>query len=189
MHQCILAFLLNPDKLLTVKEQGLMKLLSEACEYGLRAVVWMAQCPGEPQKVKGIAEEIKAAPGYLVKVLQALTKAGILSARRGSNGGFTLKSDPSELTALDIINAIDPLERITTCPLDLDSHATSLCPIHRGIDDAMGMIEDGFGQLTIREVIADASTLNPVCKVLVPHAGLHTIPSPSDARTPDVPKA
>lgn len=165
-----------------------MKLLSEACEYGLRAVIWMAQSPGQPQKVKDIAEEINAAPGYLVKVLQELTKAGILTARRGSNGGFTLRSDPSKLTALDVINAIDPLERITTCPLDLESHATALCPIHRGIDDAMGMIEDGFGQLTIREVIADASTLNPVCKVLVPQADLHTVSSRPNVATSNVPE-
>lgn len=168
-----------------------MKLLSEACEYGLRAVVWMAQRPGEPQKVKDIAEEIKAAPGYLVKVLQELTKAGILSARRGSNGGFTLQSNPSGLTALDVINAIDPLERINTCPLELEAHATALCPIHRRIDDSMAMIEDSFRQLTISEVISNNSALSPVCKMLVLNSGLHKISNlsdvtPSQASAPDV---
>ena len=131
-----------------------MKLLSEASEYGLRAVVWMAQCPAEPQKVKDIAAQIKAAPGYLVKVLQELAKAGILSARRGSQGGFLLERDPSRLTALDVINAIDPFERIATCPLALDAHALELCPVHRRIDDAMATIEENFRQLTIRDVIA-----------------------------------
>lgn len=163
-----------------------MKLLSEACEYGLRAVVWMAQRPGEPQKVKDIAEEIKAAPGYLVKVLQELTKAGILSARRGSNGGFTLQSDASTLTALDVINAIDPLERINSCPLELEAHATALCPIHRRIDDAMAMIEDSFRQLTIRDVIANTSEFSPVCKMLVPDSGLHDLSSFSDVDSTDV---
>ena len=153
-----------------------MRLLSEACEYGLRAVVWMARSPGEPQKVRNIAEEIKAAPGYLVKVLQQLAKAGILSARRGSNGGFTLRSDPAELTALEVINAIDPLERITTCPLENAAHATALCPIHRRIDDAMGMIEESFQQMTIRDVILSNSEAGPLCQMLLPTRGVHPLP-------------
>ncbi len=148
-----------------------MRLLSEACEYGLRAVVWMAQCPGKPQKVKDIAEEIRAAPGYLVKVLQELTKAGILTARRGSHGGFTLRSDPAQLTALDVINAIDPFERISTCPLDSHIHAGRLCPIHFRIDQSMAMIEESFRQLTILEVIENTASNNPFCEMMMPSLG------------------
>ncbi len=142
-----------------------MKLLSEACEYGLRAVVWMAQRPQALHKTKDIAEGIEAASGYLVKVLQELTKAGILAARRGSQGGFMLVSEPSQLTALDVINAIDALERINTCPLKMDSHVMALCPIHRKIDDAMGMIESSFRELTIAEIVTSVSA-TPTCDVL-----------------------
>ena len=73
-----------------------MKLLSDASEYALRAVVWLAQRPGLPQKTREIAEGTHAAPGYLVKVLQSLAKAGILSAQRGSHGGFSLERDPRD---------------------------------------------------------------------------------------------
>lgn len=143
-----------------------MKLLSEACEYGLRTVVWLAQRPNEPQKVKDIAGEIRAAPGYLVKVLQDLARAGILSARRGSNGGFTLLSDPTTLTALDVINAIDPLERITSCPLQLEAHQTGLCPIHRQVDDATAMLEDVFRQLTVQDVVDNLASRPGHCNIL-----------------------
>jgi Rrf2 family nitric oxide-sensitive transcriptional repressor len=142
-----------------------MKLLSDACEYGLRAIVWMAQRPGEPQKVKEIAEATKSAPGYLVKVLQELTKAGILSARRGSHGGFTLERDVASLTVLEVINAIDPIERIHTCPLGLDSHGTQLCLLHRRVDDALRMIEESFGQTTIKQIVASPSTIQPLCRL------------------------
>ncbi|MCA9069250.1 MAG: Rrf2 family transcriptional regulator [Planctomycetaceae bacterium] len=140
-----------------------MKLLSEATEYGLRSVVWLAQCPNEPQKVKDIAVEIRAAPGYLVNVLQDLAKAGILSARRGSKGGFTLLSDPAKLTALDVINAIDPWERVHSCPLDKASHSRGLCPIHRQIDEAMASIEDMFQQLTILDVVNNETLIGEHC--------------------------
>lgn len=143
-----------------------MKLMSEACEYGLRAVLWLAQRPDETQKVREIAEATKAAPGYLVKVLQALTKAGILSAQRGSNGGFTLLKDPAQLTVLDIINAIDPIERIRTCPLGIESHGPNLCPMHRRIDDAYAQIEESFAASRIAELMEDPSPSKPLCSAL-----------------------
>ena len=143
-----------------------MKLLSEACDYGLRAVIWLAQRPPEPYKVKEIAEGTRAAPGYLIKVLQELTKAGILTARRGSQGGFTLQSDPAVLTALDVINAIDPLERIETCPLQLESHSRELCLMHRCVDEAMVTIEASFRQTTIQDVVSGVPASTTFCDVL-----------------------
>jgi len=143
-----------------------MKLLSDACEYALRAVVWLAQRPGQSQKVRELAEGIHAAPGYLVKALQALTKAGILSAQRGSRGGFNLERDPANLTVLEVINAIDPIERILTCPLGLKSHGTCLCPMHKKIDDAMAEIEASFGTCTIKDLLDQRSRPTPLCDAL-----------------------
>lgn len=143
-----------------------MRLLSDATEYGLRAVVWLAQRPDHPQKVREIAEGTRAAAGYLIKVLQALTKAGILSAQRGSNGGFRLERKPSELSVLEIINAIDPVERIRTCPLGLTSHGTRLCPMHRRIDDAMAFIERSFGESTIADLLAEPNPSVALCEAL-----------------------
>lgn len=130
-----------------------MRLLSDASEYGLRAVVWLARHPGQAQKVREIAQGTRAAPGYLIKVLQALAKAGILSAQRGSSGGFRLQRHPDMVSVLDIINAIDPIERIHTCPLDLESHGDRLCPMHRRIDDAMASIERSFSESTIEDLL------------------------------------
>ncbi len=53
-------------------------------------MIWLAQRPQSPQKVREIAEDACAAPGYLIKILQSLTKVDILSAQRGIHGGFTL---------------------------------------------------------------------------------------------------
>jgi Rrf2 family transcriptional regulator, nitric oxide-sensitive transcriptional repressor len=143
-----------------------MKLLSDASEYALRAIVWMAQRPGQPQKVRELAEGTHAAPGYLVKVLQALTKADILSAQRGSRGGFTLERDPAKLTVLEIINTIDPMERILACPLGLKSHGKHLCPMHKKIDDAMAKIEASFGSTTIKDLLKQRSRSKPLCDAL-----------------------
>lgn len=143
-----------------------MKLLSEACEYALRAVVWMALHPGEAHKVRDIAEHTHAAPGYLVKVMQTLAKADIVSGQRGSNGGFTLRRDPATLSVLEVINAIDPLERIRTCPLGLEGHGARLCPMHRRIDDAVAAIEKSFADSTILDMINEPTRSPALCDVL-----------------------
>jgi len=143
-----------------------MKLLSDATEYGLRAVVWLAQHPGHAQKVREIAEGTRATPGYLIKVLQSLAKAGILSAQRGSSGGFRLERDPATLSVLDVINVIDPIERIHTCPLGLETHGECLCPMHKRIDDAMSAIEQSFGESTIQDLLNEPTTSHPLCEAL-----------------------
>lgn len=157
-----------------------MRLLSDASEYGLRAVVWLAQRPGSTQKVREIAEATRASPGYLVKVLQSLAKVGILSAQRGAHGGFTLERDPRTLSVLDVINAIDPIERIRTCPLGIESHGAALCPMHRRIDDAMAQIECGFAQSTIHELMTEPSASKPLCTALTVGK---LVPAPSSKDT------
>ncbi len=130
-----------------------MKLLSDASEYALRAVIWLAQRPQSPQKVREIAVETHAAPGYLVKILQNLAKAGILSAQRGIHGGFTLIRDPEDLSVWEVIDAVDPIERIGQCPLGLKTHSKTLCPMHHRIDQAMASIEAVFRESTIAELL------------------------------------
>ena len=120
----------------------------------------LAQRPGQTFKLREIAEGTKAAPGYLIKVLQSLAKAGILSAQRGSTGGFSLVREPSKLSVLEVINAVDPIERIHSCPLGLKSHGTCLCPMHKRIDDAMARIEATFQDSSVADILdPDAASL------------------------------
>lgn len=139
-----------------------MKLLSDAAEYALRAVLWLAERPGEAQKVRQIAQGTQAAPGYLVKVLQGLTRAGILSAQRGSHGGFTLLRDPARLSVLEVIEAIDPIERISCCPLGIAAHQPHLCSMHRRIDEVVVAIHQAFAHATIAELLVDPHAPRPM---------------------------
>lgn len=142
--------------------KGDVRVLSDAAEYAVRAAVWLAQTPQVPQKVRDIAAGTRAAPGYLIKALQALQKAGILSAQRGIRGGFALIRDPYQLTVLEVINAVDPLERIDCCPLGLEAHAECLCALHQHLDDAVAAAEAGLGSRTIGELLAGADGAWPL---------------------------
>ena len=96
---------------------------------------------GSRRTTQQIAEQTQVPSGYLSKVLQALGRAGVVEAQRGLYGGFVLARPLNELTILDVINAIDPLERIERCPLGLAEHGDRLCPLHRHIDQGIAEMD------------------------------------------------
>jgi Rrf2 family protein len=103
--------------------------------------------------------------GYLSKVLQALGKAGLVDAQRGLRGGYVLARPLDELTVLDVINSVDPLQRITCCPLGLQAHAGTLCSLHRRIDEGIAQIESLFQGTTIDQLLDERDPgRNPLCE-------------------------
>lgn len=121
----------------------------------MRAVLALASGDGKPMTTRRIAEVMKVPQSYLSKVLQALVKAGLVYSTRGLKGGFVLVSKPEEISMLDIMDAVSPIKRIKSCPLDLEGHSSELCPLHRRLDAAMGMVEEAFRDTTLAEVLSD----------------------------------
>src|SRR4051794_16199727 len=108
-------------------------------------MVWLADAAGDdPQVATSIAEKTRVPAGYLSKVLQALGRAGLVHAQRGPGGGWILAHSPDAISILDVVNAVDPMQRITTCPLGLSAHGKTLCPLHRKLDDALAHVEEAF---------------------------------------------
>lgn len=139
-------------------------MISQTAEYALRAVVWLASKGDGSLGTLHIAEATRVPAGYLSKVLQALARAGLVVSQPGRSGGFTLVRRPEEISVLDVINAVDPIQRIKTCPLDLKSHGVQLCPLHRRLDDAMAKAEEAFATSTIAELLAEPTTSTPLCE-------------------------
>ena len=140
-------------------------VLSQTVEYALRAAVQLAFIAPETSTTAELASVTCVPPAYLVKVLQALVKAGIVASQRGASGGVTLARPAEELTILDIVNATDPLRRIKSCPLELASHGTTLCPLHRRLDAALAQLEQAFGDTTLADLLGDPGKIKPLCEV------------------------
>jgi Rrf2 family protein len=138
-------------------------MFSQTAEYALRAVVWLANHTEAPLTTSQIASATQVPPDYLSKVLLALGRNGLVSARRGKNGGFTLSKPSDEITILDVINAVDPVQRIRTCPLRLTGHGAQLCPLHRRLDDGLRQIEETFRSAKISEFSGEQLPIAPLC--------------------------
>lgn len=102
--------------------------------------------------------------GYLAKVLQPLAKAGVVSAQRGLGGGYVLERDVAELSLLDVINAVEPVQRIRSCPLKLSTHGSRLCALHQTLDDAMAEVERRLREQTIAELMSRSTGSKPLCE-------------------------
>lgn len=138
-------------------------MFSQTVEYALRAVVHLASSAPAGRTTEEIARATRVPQAYLSKVLQNLVQAGILRSQRGLGGGISLVRQPNELTILEVVNAVDPIRRIKTCPLELASHGANLCPLHRRVDNALAMVEKAFAESTLKEILEEPTTSVPLC--------------------------
>jgi Rrf2 family protein len=138
-------------------------MLSQTVEYALRAVTHLASVAPEGRTTEQIAGVTRVPKAYLSKVLQSLTRAGVVLSQRGLGGGMTLAKAPSELTLLEVVNAVEPILRIRTCPLGLVAHGVHLCPLHSRLDEALAAVEESFQNTTLEDILTSPSPSVPLC--------------------------
>jgi Rrf2 family protein len=139
-------------------------MLPKTAEYALRAVVWLANKPDTTESADHLAEHTKVPRRYLHTVLQDLVRAKLVRSQSGPGGGYALALSPKEITILDVVNAVAPLERIRSCPLGLQSH-TRLCPLHRELDNVYAASEKALADVTIAQLVRSTNSIVPLCEV------------------------
>ncbi|MCA8982964.1 MAG: Rrf2 family transcriptional regulator [Planctomycetaceae bacterium] len=139
-------------------------MLSQTVEYALRAVIQLAYNQPHLCSTSFLAEKTKVPPAYLSKVLQSLVRSGIVHSQRGVGGGMTLQIPAEQMTLLDIVNAVDPIKRIRTCPLGIKTHGVNLCPLHSRLDQTLALMEDAFRKATLADILAEKSDSVPLCE-------------------------
>ncbi len=142
-------------------------MISQTAEYALRAMVFLAM-RAAGSTGQEIAKATQVPPGYLSKVMQQLARAKLVKSQRGIGGGFILAKEPSQISILDIVNAVDPIEKLTICPLGVQGHGLNLCPLHKRVSEATAQVEKAFAESLLSELILESK--NPLCSVpLTPH--------------------
>ena len=134
-----------------------MLRLTKKADYGLMALKYLAEqagfdAPGGGQggarSAKDIAEAYHIPPQLLAKILQTLAKAGLLVSHAGTNGGYSLSRPANEITAFEVIRAIDGPLFITSCitihgACDLAGHCTIKEPL-RKVNDSIKELLNGL---------------------------------------------
>src|SRR5512133_2539094 len=93
-------------------------MLSSTSDYPLRAILVLARASDDrPLRADEIARATGSPANYLAKTLNALAKAGLVTSKRGSSGGFVLAVPATQLTLSDIIACFDEPRPQTRCLL------------------------------------------------------------------------
>ncbi|MCX7048607.1 MAG: Rrf2 family transcriptional regulator [Candidatus Sumerlaeota bacterium] len=92
--------------------------ISEGAALALHACALLAAKPEESFPVAQLAERLQGSSAHLAKVMQRLTKAGIVAGTRGPKGGFVLARSAREISLLDVFEAIEGTFAPTHCAFD-----------------------------------------------------------------------
>lgn len=110
-----------------------MGIFSKTCEYALRAVFFVAHktAGGGRVGIKEIAEGIGSPEHFLAKVLQDLSRRGIVQSVKGPNGGFYTDETVLQRPISDVVEAVDGNGIFTGCALGLKQCSEiNPCPLH-----------------------------------------------------------
>jgi Rrf2 family protein len=128
--------------------------LSKKADYGLIAVKHLAMHRDQHAcSANEIADEYGISSTLMAKVLQKLARQNLVAAKHGSSGGYQLSKTPDQISALEVITAIDGPVLITSC---VTSHgncdATSKCSVREPLRRVNESILNVLGTVTIAQM-------------------------------------
>lgn len=109
-------------------------MFSKTCEYGIRAIIFIASESYKGKKVglKDIAKKTDSPEAFMAKIMQILSKNNLVHSVKGVGGGFEIPKElMSKIKLAQIVTAIDGDAVFTRCGLGL-SHCSEdhPCPVH-----------------------------------------------------------
>jgi len=129
-----------------------MAIFSKTCEYAIRAVLYIAHKSALDKRVgiKEIAAGIDSPELYLAKILQDLSRKGIISSAKGPNGGFYIENNALSKPISDIVEAVDGNGLFYGCALGLKQCSEiNPCPLHDQFKAIRDQIKDLLYTTTI----------------------------------------
>ncbi|MCK8521156.1 Rrf2 family transcriptional regulator [Aquimarina sp. D1M17] len=141
-------------------------MFSKSCEYGLRAIIFIAQQTSQNNKVSlsTISDEINSPQAFTAKVLQQLTKNNLVKSIKGPYGGFVIEEEKMNTKLSEVVRVLDGDAIYTGCGLGLKQcDANSPCPLHHKFvairNDLRHMLENTSLKTLANDLNADLATL------------------------------
>lgn len=150
-----------------------MLKLTKKADYGLIAMRHLTSVRPRSASAKEISDHYGLPAPVLAKILQTLVRNGFLLSEHGTNGGYRLSREPEQITAFDVVRAIDGPIFLTSC-----FTTGGECEHHQkcSIRDPLRRIHEGIIDLlvkmTMSEMAADAESSGAT-----PPSALTSIPS------------
>jgi Rrf2 family protein len=129
--------------------------ITRAGEYGVLGLMNLARrAPGRMAMIEEVSRTEKIPRSFLAKIFQELVKAGLVRSNRGAGGGFTLTRRPSQITVLDIIEAIEGRIIFQRCKLEKpDCEHMGGCALCGLFSQAQDGVKDVLARTTLRALV------------------------------------
>ncbi len=120
--------------------------ISKKAHYGLQACYYLREVyPNGMVSAKELEKKIAVSSKYLEQIMRALSKENIVNASRGASGGYFLAREPKDITAGDIVRALEENLEIISC---VKKTNCTKCPsanvwrqLHKGINELLDSIK------------------------------------------------
>ncbi|MBI1739497.1 MAG: Rrf2 family transcriptional regulator [Acidobacteriales bacterium] len=138
-----------------------MLKLTKKADYGLMAMKHLAEHAHKGScSAKDVADAYGIPPEALAKILQRLVRAGLLQSQHGINGGYTLVRDPNQISAFEVIQAIDGPLFITSCvTVRGECDQTDRCTIREPLRKVNESIEQVLKKIKISQMKEEPETI------------------------------
>ena len=133
--------------------------ITRQADYALRAMLYLARMP-ENQKAatSQIAEEQHIPPSFLAKIVSQLSIAGLIHTSRGARGGVSMARPSTEVSLLEVIEAIDGPIALNACTIsqaDCPFGTETNCPLHNIWCDSQDELVDRLRKTTFNQLLPE----------------------------------
>jgi len=128
--------------------------LTRAADYGVRVMVHLFSQPAHTRASRAeLAEAAECPEQFLSKVLQSLTRAGLIQSHRGNTGGFELPSARQDVSLLEVVEAVEGPVRLNLCLSGEDICVRQgWCPAHPIWAEAQSAMLNILRKATVRDL-------------------------------------
>ncbi len=136
--------------------------LTRAADYAVRVLIHLAGQPAHTRASRaGLAEAADCPEQFLSKVLQSLTRAGLVVSHRGNTGGFELPASRLDASLLEVVEAIEGPVRLNLClTADQSCERQAGCPAHPVWEEAQTAMFEVLRKCTLRDLANGAAKGN-----------------------------
>nr|WP_225622524.1 nitric oxide-sensing transcriptional repressor NsrR [Musicola keenii] len=128
--------------------------LTSFTDYGLRALIYMASLPdGKMTSITEVTEVYGVSRNHMVKIINQLSRAGLVMAVRGKNGGIRLGRDPATIRIGDVVRELEPLA-LVNCNHEF-CHITSACRLKQVLRQAVEQFLQELDNYTLADMVKE----------------------------------
>jgi len=133
-------------------------MFSKSCEYGIRAVLYIAANSSSEKRIGiiPISEKLEIPSPFLGKILQKLAREGVIHSAKGPHGGFFTTEEDVEKPMISVINVLDGPEVFVSCAAGLKECSDEKpCPLHNDVKPFRNALKSSLTKKSIK-VFADS---------------------------------